>query len=123
MENLICNLCAGSPEIDLYVIQLNEKQQKIFDKETIMTDICIGKEIKFLVDNRVITKGCCCGHGKEKPSCLINNDKDSIDIIKQLGYKIYNYKFSNLKEICLKTDIQFELRKLLKNKIFKYLEN
>lgn len=122
MEQLMCNLCAGNPEIELYPIDLNEQEKQWLGKNynKIQVDLCIGKEIKFLIKNGIKTRGCCCGHGKEIPSCLISkSEKNKLD---NLGYKYKNYKDTNMYELELKTDIQTELRKVLCGKVFRYLE-
>lgn len=112
MENIICNLCAGSPDIELYPINLTEQKR-------IYVDICIGKEIETLLQNDIKTYGCCCGHGKFPPTCLVDKkSKEKLDI---LGYKYKNYNNTDMYEVILKTDIQFELRKVISNKVFRYL--
>lgn len=126
MEKIICNLCAGSPEIELYQINLSEQERKHFNRNNsiIQTDICIGKEIEYLIKQGVKTYGCCCGHGIDKPSCLVS--MGSKNILEKLGYDLYEYTKKHtengIMEIDLKTDIQCELRRILKNKKFKYIE-
>lgn len=125
MEKLICNLCAGSPEIQLYNIKLSDEQKKMLNKNTDITaDLCIGKEIKQLINNGVITYGCCCGHGTSNPTCLVNIESKSI--LNDLGYILHEYSEDHTKrgiyEINLKTNVQMELRKVLSNKVFKYLK-
>lgn len=116
-ETLICKLCAGSPEIELYSINSHDKQIK--------TDVCIGKEIECLINNGVITYGCCCGHGERNPSCIV--DIRSKDKLVALGYKLHEFSEEHTRngkyEIYLKTDVQAELRKLLKNKRFRYVSD
>jgi len=58
----------------------------------IPVDLCIGKEIEFLINHGVITVGSCCGHGKEDPTALVL--EESISILESLGYNsesISNY--------------------------------
>lgn len=121
MENLICNLCAGSPDIDLYIIERNDEQRWLTgqSKNTIRVDICIGKEISMLIDNGVLTKNCCCGHGERKPSCLVL--KSSKEILDELNYKYREFN-NGLLEVELKTAVQCELRKVLSGKVFRYIE-
>lgn len=52
----------------------------------IPVDKCIGQEVEALIKRGVITLGCCCGHGKYAPSCLI--DESSIQLAKKLGYRV-----------------------------------
>lgn len=111
MKNINCVLCAGSPEIEVPKLFINEKYKLI--------DICICKEIKYLIDNGVITYGCCCGHGKLNPNCLV--DFKSKNKLNELGYDLHKFS-ENQYIIYLKTDIQKELRKVLENKIWKYKE-
>lgn len=116
MEILKCNLCAGSPEIERYEIKTDYKDIK--------TDICIGKEIEFLINRGIVTYGCCCGHGEREPSCLV--DVKSREWLKDLGYELHEYSKNHSKQgigvIYLKTNVQCELRKILERKIFRYLE-
>lgn len=125
MDQLICKLCAGSPEIDLYEIKLLDEQKKSLNKiNNIKTDICIGREVEQLIKKGVITYGCCCGHGEKYPTCLVNIQ--SKEILNDLEYELYEVSDMHTKdgiyEITLKTDIQCELRKVLSSKIFRYLE-
>lgn len=64
----------------------------------IPVDSCIAKEIQHLLDNDVITLGCCCGHNKEiknnicistRPTCLVHIN--SKKLLNKLGYKVYKY--------------------------------
>lgn len=116
MKNIICNLCAGSPDIELYKILTKDK--------IIQTDICIGKEIEYLVNKDVKTYGCCCGHGEIKPSCLV--DICNKNKLEELGYNLHEFSEEHTEngicKIYLKTDIQCELRKVIGNKVWKYLE-
>jgi hypothetical protein len=126
MENIICNLCAGSPEIELFPISLNDDEQIFLNKSygVLKTDICIGREIKHLIKSGIRTYGCCCGHGEKKPSCLVNiSSKNKLE---SMGYVLHEYNHewtkSGIMEVDLKTDIQNELREVLKNKVFRYIE-
>lgn len=75
----------------------------------IPVDACIKHEVEYLIEQGVITLGCCCGHGKSKyATCLIH--KDSVDLIKELGYEYYKFRpnedgFENLYEIKLMTKV------------------
>ena len=124
MENIICKLCAGSPEIDLYKIKLSDKEKEELDKVCdITTDICIGREVKKLVNLGIKTTGCCCGHGEFKPTCLVKNE--SRELLESIGYELHEFSEEHTNrgtyEIYLKTDVQTELRKVLSNKVFRYL--
>lgn len=48
----------------------------------IYIDECILKVMKHLWENKIITLGCCCGHGIHKPSIIISDDYTRKDIIK-----------------------------------------
>lgn len=128
MEQITCQLCGGSPEVERYEIKLSEESQlKLKHNGNVFTDLCIGKEIEFLIKQGVITRGCCCGHGKGKPSCLviINNSEDQRKL-HELGYEIHEFRpdwTKGMFEIYLKTDVQCELRKVLKNKIYNYIKD
>lgn len=75
----------------------------------IPVDACIKPEIEKLIQQGVITLGCCCGHGKSLyGTCLIH--KDSVKLVKQLGYQPYKFRpdekgFEDLYEIKLKTKV------------------
>lgn len=125
MEQITCNLCAGSPEIDLYKINLSNEEKQRLDKSysPLKVDICIGREIKNLIRKGIRTYGCCCGHGEREPSCLVNiNNINELNI---MGYTLHEYNKewtrNGIMEIYLKTNVQCELRKVLSQKIFKYL--
>jgi len=126
MENIICHLCAGSPEIELYKINLSEDEKNYLNKtySPIKVDICIGLEIESLIKNGIRTYGCCCGHGKYKPECLV--DISCKDKLNNMDYELHEFSEGHSKkgvmEIYLKTNVQCELRKVLKNKVFRYLE-
>jgi hypothetical protein len=54
-------------------------------KPHIFIDKCILEEIKYLWEKGIKTGGCCCGHGKIKPSVSIW--EESINDMLRLGYK------------------------------------
>lgn len=54
-------------------------------RETICIDGCIVDEIQKLWDNKVYTLGCCCGHGKNRPSVVIDSILDAKITQKLLG--------------------------------------
>lgn len=125
MEEIICNLCAGSPEIDLYKINLSDKEKQRLNKSysPLQVDICIGKEIENLIRKGIRTYGCCCGHGEREPSCLVSiDDMNELSI---MDYTLHEYNKewtkNGIMEIYLKTNIQCELRKVLSQKVFRYL--
>jgi len=125
MENIICYLCGGSPEINLYEINLSEEEKTYLGKgySPIKVDICIGREIENLIRNGIKTYGCCCSHGDGLPECLVSiNSKDKLN---EMGYELHEYSKehteSGMMEIYLKTDVQCELRKVLSGKVFRYL--
>lgn len=125
MEQIICNLCAGSPEIELYKINLSEEEKERLNKSysPLQVDICIGKEIENLIRKGIKTYGCCCGHGERKPSCLVSIK--CMDKLNIMGYTLHEYNKewtkNGIMEIYLKTNVQYELKKVLSQKIFKYL--
>lgn len=91
-------MCKGTTNgEDIYIIDVsNLSQIKPFNLINqhggLPVDKCIGKEIEFLLKQGVITYGCCCGHGKNEPQCLV--DKSSESILNKLGYELQEY--SNL---------------------------
>lgn len=54
------------------------------DKEyrTVSIDLCISKVIKALWKRKIVTLGCCCGHGKEQPSVIIDQSYNRLEIAK-----------------------------------------
>ena len=48
-------------------------------KSTICVDSCIASDIQKLWDSNVVTRGCCCGHGKnnEGPSVVVDSYDDA----------------------------------------------
>jgi len=44
------------------------------ENRSVCVDECIAPHIKALWDAGYETKGCCCGHGKENSSVIINED-------------------------------------------------
>ena len=67
----------------------------------IPVDKCIGPEIQRLIDAGVVTKGCCCGHGKGPAVALAL--AESASLLRGLGYEPRLYKFNGLVEFELKT--------------------
>lgn len=55
----------------------------------IPVDECISDEVENLINSGVITLGCCCGHGRYNPSCLVQ--EDSIDICRNIGYEPHEF--------------------------------
>lgn len=108
-------MCKGATNMEnVYLIKLTDEQIKKIPNNPdwikyhggIPVDQCIGKEMEYLINNNVITAGCCCGHGKDIPTALI--DENSVNIVKKLNYKAEKYyltneEYSNLYEIELKT--------------------
>lgn len=71
----------------------------------IPVDVCIGPEVEQLIKQGVITKGCCCGHGKSDPECLISGE--SLELVRKLGYEPVLYrKEDDVWKIKLNTNIK-----------------
>lgn len=92
-------MCRGTTNgEDVYVIPFDsipDRNKEVFKAlipniiekhHGIPVDKCIGREIEGLVKSGVITYGCCCGHGKYEPTCII--DESSLDLVKRLGYDV-----------------------------------
>lgn len=86
-------MCKGSTNMeDYYLVDISKfpepkrlQCQNIINRfRGIPVDRCIGQEMQYLINNRVVTLGCCCGHGKEEPQCLIAGT--SVCLAKELGY-------------------------------------
>jgi hypothetical protein len=67
---------------------INVKNISINDR-IVPIDSCIVDEIQKLIENGVKTLGCCCGHGRFSPECLIR--ETSSKICKELGYSVHEY--------------------------------
>jgi len=107
-------MCRGTTNSkDVYLIKVSEETKKRLSRTNpkwidghggIIVDLCIGKEVEYLVNHRVITLGCCCGHGIEKAECLI--DSSSKELCEILGYHAHEYSKehteNNILEIYLK---------------------
>ena len=89
--------------------------------EGIPVDSCISDEIEYLILSGVRTLGCCCGHYRSNSAtCLIH--KESLDLIKQLGYEPYKFRpeeigFEDRYEIKLKTPINRKLYYVIRYKL------
>lgn len=101
-----CRVCGKHP----YRIKIDNNPNKeklanpnwVKNWNGIPVDYCIGKEVEWLINQGVVTKGCCCGHEQYEPTCLIL--KESIELVKQLGYEPYYYDFEDIWEIKLKNN-------------------
>lgn len=111
-----CNLCSGSPEIEVPILKINNKE--------FTCDICISKEIQNINDWGLKTLNCCCGHGKQKPNFLCDNSEYNRKWLIDNNYKFIDYfnkgEDFNLFIIEMKTDVEFEQRIIIEKKIFKY---
>lgn len=47
---------------------------------TVCVDSCIADVIKTLWEHNILTLGCCCGHGKESPSVVIDSGVDGVAV-------------------------------------------
>lgn len=48
-------------------------------KTSIVVDACIADVIEHLWKNSIITLGCCCGHGKQAPSIILQDKASQVD--------------------------------------------
>ena len=63
------------------------------NSRTICVDKCIADVISLLLAHGVQTRGCCCGHGTENPSVIIDQNEDvqnTFDLIKNLDNRDWN---------------------------------
>lgn len=44
------------------------------NNQSVSIDSCLADTMQGLWDHDVVTLGCCCGHGKSRPSIVLNND-------------------------------------------------
>ena len=97
-------MCKHGTDKQIHVIHRNNPNIKDGWHE-INVDACIANEIQELNNLGIITLGCCCGHGKFKPQCLV--DQSSTKKLEELNYKIREYSpqhsLSGVYEIFLKT--------------------
>ena len=56
-------------------------------KDSILVDRCLANEIEYLWNQGIVTRGCCCGHGRELG--FINVSKESVGKMLDLGYQFY----------------------------------
>lgn len=56
------------------------------NRQTVCIDECLADEIRYLWSKGVKTAGCCCGHGEIKMASILV-EKESIEIMRQLGYE------------------------------------
>ena len=54
-------------------------------RTVVPVDSCIAKVIQKLNDEKIYTKGCCCGHGKSDPDIVIDSSGSNEDIMKILN--------------------------------------
>lgn len=57
-------------------------------REFFSVDICIAAEVVDLISKGIRTMASCCGHGRLKPSIIVDTRKDAIKM-KKMGYKLY----------------------------------
>jgi len=73
--------------IDIGTYKNQTKIKNWWNNKIISIDTCLKDEILFLWDNKIITKGCCCGHNKLKP--MINVDKEYHKDMLNLDYNFW----------------------------------
>ena len=59
-------------------------------KTTVFVDPCLVEPIKELWSHGVITRGCCCGHGKATRNVLV--DPKSISLMIELGHEQFAFQ-------------------------------
>ena len=59
-------------------------------KEDVCIDRCLKEEIEFLWSNNIVTKGCCCGHGRNLGFIQVSDG--CIDKMLSMGYQNYIYE-------------------------------
>lgn len=74
-------------------------------KEYCSIDSRISHVIQHLWNNQVITVGCCCGHGKNKPSIILNQNsgekwadtvRDYISLVDDRDFDLLSWKMMNI---------------------------
>ena len=81
MKNKWKCICTGEEEFGDYTNMVVFK----FDGKRYQVDVCLEDEIKYLLSQGVKTVASCCGH--KKTEGFITVEKDSVTIMKQLGYE------------------------------------
>lgn len=68
-----------------------------YERDTVCVDACIAHVIKHLWANGVVTQNCCCGHNKEAPSIVLDNNVSYVfarmnvtDLIKEVDKRHFN---------------------------------
>jgi hypothetical protein len=70
----------GGEQILLPLPSFLAKYRDISNRKTVCVDSCIVSTIKKLWDEKIITLGCCCGHGKKQPNVIIKKNYNSNEI-------------------------------------------
>ena len=83
---------ADTGEIHAVALTLPDDLCKDDVKRTFCIDACIANVIKHLWENKIVTKGCCCGHNKNKPWVILEDsvERDNIDRVKELIKEVDN---------------------------------
>lgn len=98
--------CRGV-EFGTFTNQVLMKYNNSLDDKLVSIDTCIATEIGYLWHNGVKTLNSCCGHGKGEPSVIVDDDKNSWEIMEKLGYK-YQIAPSGYRWYFLKTKRGFD---------------
>lgn len=94
-----CKNCFCQNDTKIYIHEIDLSKQGINKiwlinhGEYFMVDKCCRNEVLWLLNNGVQTVNCCCGHGKDIPTCIIRNE--SVDLAKSFGYQILDIDFAN----------------------------
>lgn len=73
-------MCEWNQKTDMggnqVVVDLPEHLHQYRENHTVCIDECIIDQIQALWDAKIETMGCCCGHGKTKPSVIIHESSN-----------------------------------------------
>lgn len=82
-------MCKWGTDKFIFVIRRNHPDSKD-GWHRIVVDACIADYVQKMNDRGIITRGCCCGHGKEPGSVLV--DRESIALMDDYGYAYEPYE-------------------------------
>ena len=94
-----CHNCLYHSGTKIYINEIDLSKQGANSEwlhkhgDYFLVDKCCRNEILWLLNNGIQTVNCCCGHGKDVPTCIIRNE--SIESVRKLGYEIMNIDFAN----------------------------
>lgn len=88
-------MCEWGTSTPIFVIRRNNFTAKD-GWHLVYVDSCIADYVQHMNGLGIITKNCCCGHGKSPPTVLIALESEQL--LQQYGYKYEPYYIDNVLE-------------------------